>query len=221
VCLFLASIEYMIPRPLPFLRIGLANLPLLLALDLLPAGPFFLLLALKILGQSLIQGSLFSYLFVFSLSGSLASGGIMWLTRKALGARISLIGVSILGALASNLAQLSLARVLVFGPSAWMIAPPFLLVGLATSAALGFLAELYRRRSTFLRVVAADLGREGFPAASAEAGPDNQERSEHEQPPTDQLDGGKGLSESGERQDTGQERRQQPKAGGERDAEHG
>ena len=32
ICLFLAGIEYMIPRPLPFLRIGLANLPLLLAL---------------------------------------------------------------------------------------------------------------------------------------------------------------------------------------------
>ena len=26
VCLFLASIEYLIPKPLPFLRIGLANL---------------------------------------------------------------------------------------------------------------------------------------------------------------------------------------------------
>jgi len=173
VCLFLATIEYIIPRPLPFLRIGLANLPLLVALDLLPAGSFFLLVALKILGQSLIQGSLFSYLFVFSLSGSLASALVMWGTRKALGSRMSLVGVSILGALASNLAQLSLARVLVFGPSAWMIAPPFLVVGLAASAVLGVLAEIYRRRSAFLRKVAALLGRsESLPPAS-EAGTDD------------------------------------------------
>ena len=41
VCLFLASIEYVIPKPLPFLRIGLANLPLLLALDLFPISHFF------------------------------------------------------------------------------------------------------------------------------------------------------------------------------------
>jgi hypothetical protein len=42
-----------------------------------------------------------------------------------------------------------------------MIAPPFLLVGLAASIALGVLAELCRRRSTFLRTVARRLGREG------------------------------------------------------------
>ncbi|MBN1836500.1 MAG: Gx transporter family protein [Spirochaetales bacterium] len=160
VCLFLATIEHIIPRPLPFLRIGLANLPLLVTLDLLPAGSFFLLVALKILGQSLIQGSLFSYLFLFSLSGSLASALLMWAARRALGPRISLVGVSILGALASNVTQLSLARALVFGPSAWMIAPPLLLVGLVASILLGVLAEIYRRRSTFLRAVAGRLGRE-------------------------------------------------------------
>jgi hypothetical protein len=75
-----------------------------------------LLVALKILGQSLIQGSLFSCLFLFSLSGSLASAVVMWTLRRALGARMSLVGVSVLGALPSNLGQLSLARVLVFGP---------------------------------------------------------------------------------------------------------
>ena len=158
VCLFLASIEYVIPRPLPFLRIGLANLPLLVSLDLLPAGPFFLLVSLKILGQSLIQGSLFSYLFVFSLSGSAASALLMWAARKALGRHMSLVGISVLGALASNLTQLSLARILVFGPAAWMIAPPFLLVGLVTSAGLGVLAEVYVQRSGFLRGVTARLG---------------------------------------------------------------
>ncbi len=151
ICLFLAAIEYVIPKPLPFLRIGLANLPLLIALDLLPLPQFLLLLALKVLGQSLIQGSLFSYVFLFSLSGSLASGLIMLGARRILRDSSSLIGVSILGALASNLTQLTLARFLVFGTSAWLIAPPFLLVGLITSAILGFIAQLYLDRSVWLR----------------------------------------------------------------------
>jgi heptaprenyl diphosphate synthase len=150
ICLFLASIEYVIPKPLPFLRIGLANLPLLLALDLFPVSHFFLLLGIKILGQSLIQGSLFSLTFVLSLSGSLASGLVMLVARRLLKGSTTLIGISILGAMASNLVQLTLARYIVFGPSAWMIAPPFLLVGLVSSIILGYLAEVYRRRSQWL-----------------------------------------------------------------------
>jgi heptaprenyl diphosphate synthase len=151
VCLFLSSIEYLIPKPLPFLRLGLANLPLLVCLDLLPVGPFLLLLALKVAGQGLVQGSLFSVIFLFSAAGTLASGAVMLGLRPLLGRRISLIGISVLGALASNLAQLALAGVVAFGPSAWLIAPPFLVVGLLSSAVLGALAQGYARRSAFLK----------------------------------------------------------------------
>jgi len=151
VCLFLSSIEYLIPKPLPFLRLGLANLPLLACLDLLPLGPFLVLLGLKVAGQGLVQGSLFSVIFLFSAAGTLASGAVMLGARRLLGRRISLIGISVLGALASNLTQLALAGAVAFGPSAWLIAPPFLAVGLASSAVLGALAEGYVRRSAFLK----------------------------------------------------------------------
>ena len=158
-CLFLSSIEYLIPKPLPFLRLGLANLPLLVCLDLLPAGPFFLLLGLKALGQGLVQGSLFSVIFLFSAAGTLTSGALMFGARRLLGRRMSLVGISVLGALASNLTQLALAGRIAFGPSAWLIAPPFLAVGLATSAALGALAQGYVGRSTFLRRLQGRLQR--------------------------------------------------------------
>jgi heptaprenyl diphosphate synthase len=162
VCLFLSTIEYIIPRPLPFLRLGLANLPLLVTLDLLPPGPFLLLIALKILGQGLIQGSLFSVIFLFSAAGTLASGLVMYAAHRLFAGRMSLIGVSILGALASNLAQLALARRLAFGPSAWLIAPPFLLMGLATSIVLGVLAQMYRRRSAWLKRLASRTFRAAY-----------------------------------------------------------
>jgi uncharacterized membrane protein len=173
LCLFLSSIEYLIPKPLPFLRLGLANLPLLACLDLLPAGPFFLLLLLKALGQGIVQGSLFSVIFLFSAAGTLASGALMFGTRRLLGRRMSLIGISVLGALASNLTQLALAGWIAFGPSAWLIAPPFLAVGLVSSAVLGVLAQGYLRRSTFLRRLSArrrNGGRAGN-ASAARKGP--------------------------------------------------
>jgi len=157
LCLFLSSIEYLIPKPLPFLRVGLANLPLLLALDLFPVPQYLLLLGLKIVGQALIQGTLFSFVFLLSAVGSLASGLLMLAFRRLFGSWISLIGTSILGALASNLSQLALARYLVFGPGAWLVAPPFLIIGLLSSAVLGVFAELYRSRSTWLRTVSAQL----------------------------------------------------------------
>src|SRR5512138_3281027 len=76
-CLFLATLDYLIPKPLPFMRIGLANLPLLVALPFFSTGSFMLLLCAKVLVQSLVQGTLFSYVALFSFAGSLTSGTLM------------------------------------------------------------------------------------------------------------------------------------------------
>ncbi len=147
-CLFLSTIEYLIPKPLPFMRIGIANLPLMLALDMLPAGPFALLVAIKVLGQALVTGTLFSYIFLFSLAGTAASALAMFLLRASLGPkRIGFVGVGTVGALLSNLSQILLARVFVFGRSAVYIAPPFLAAGIVTGIALGLFCEAFAARS--------------------------------------------------------------------------
>src|SRR5574344_318813 len=82
LCLFLSAVEYAIPKPLPFMRIGLANLPILLALPKLRGRDIFLLVVLKIAGQALISGTLFSYVFVFSAAGSLSSALVMFILYK-------------------------------------------------------------------------------------------------------------------------------------------
>lgn len=146
-CFFLSAIEYMLPKPLPFMRLGIANLPILLAVDLLPF-PWFLTLAIvKVIGMSVISGSLFSFVALFSLAGTLTAALVMWASRKLGGRLISQIGVSILGALTSNAVQVILARYVVFGQAAWLIAPLFLIMGLATGTALGIFAEHFARRS--------------------------------------------------------------------------
>jgi heptaprenyl diphosphate synthase len=137
----------MIPKPLPFMRIGIANLPLILALDIFPFGPFLVLVSLKVLGQALITGALFSYVFLFSLAGTFASALSMYTLRRLLGVRIGFIGISVTGALLSNAAQLGLARLFIFGDSVRYIAPPFLAVGLVTGIALGVFCEYFSRQS--------------------------------------------------------------------------
>ena len=147
VALFLATVEHVIPKPVPFLKLGLANLPVLVGLGVLRPREIFTLVALKIVGQGLVQGTLFSYIVLFSAAGSLASGAIMLLLHRALGAHISLVGISIMGALASNLAQIGSARLLIFGESAWLIAPAFLITGSVSALLLGLFAERFVRRS--------------------------------------------------------------------------
>ena len=149
--LFLSTIEYLIPKPLPFIRIGLANLPILVSLSVLPVPYIILLTGIKIIGQGLINGTMFSYIFVFSLAGSLASTGIMVLFHRLVRKRITLIGISVLGALASNAVQLFLARLIIIGEGALLIAPPFLGVGLVTSVVLGLFAVRFTSVSRWYR----------------------------------------------------------------------
>jgi heptaprenyl diphosphate synthase len=163
-CLFLSTIEYMIPKPLPFMRLGIANLPLMLALDIFPFPLYMLLVAIKILGQALITGTLFSYIFLFSLAGTLMSALSMYALRRLLGQeRISFVGIGTVGALLSNCVQLALAWIFLFGQSARYIAPPFLAMGVVTGAALGFFCEYFTARSQWYQgaLSAAGLTRRG------------------------------------------------------------
>ena len=147
-CLFLSAVEYMIPKPLPFMRIGLANLPLMIALDIFPLGSFLVLVCIKVFGQALITGTLFSYVFLFSLTGTFFSALLMYFLRCVFGRdKISFVGVGVAGAIVSNFSQLALAHILIFKDSVHYIAPPFLAAGLLTGIALGVFCEVFTRRS--------------------------------------------------------------------------
>ena len=149
-CLFLSTIEFMIPKPMPFMRIGIANLPLMLALDIFPFPVFLVLVGIKVLGQALITGTLFSYIFLFSLAGTALAAISMYALRRLLGPqRVSFIGVGTLGAMMSNVSQMALAWLFLFGNSARFIATPFFAAGLITGIALGIFCEAFARRSTW------------------------------------------------------------------------
>jgi len=147
LCLFLSAVEYMIPKPLPFMRIGLANLPLMLALDIFPLASFVVLVCVKVLGQALITGTLFSYVFLFSLAGTFFSALLMFFLRRVLKERITFAGIGTAGAFVSNLSQLALAHVFIFRENVRYIAPAFLAAGLAAGLALGVFCEVFARSS--------------------------------------------------------------------------
>ena len=151
LCMFLSVIEYLVPKPIPFLRIGIANMPVLLSLKILPARGSLLLICLKILGQGLVNGTLFSYIFLFSASGSFASGIVMLCTYNFLRNNISLIGISVFGALSGNLVQIFFAKYLIFGQAALLIGPFFLIAGTISAVCLGFFAEKFIIKSVWIQ----------------------------------------------------------------------
>ena len=149
LCFFLSALEYAVPKPLPFFKIGFANLPVLISLSVLKKKETMLLVFLKIFLQAVISGTLFSYVFVFSFAGSVASGLFMMLAYFIFRSKISFIGISVCGGLANNVAQIFLAGILMFGSNVKFIAPPMLCASFFTSLALGSFAENFCRKSVW------------------------------------------------------------------------
>ncbi|AEJ60941.1 Heptaprenyl diphosphate synthase component I [Spirochaeta thermophila DSM 6578] len=149
--MFCATLEYLVPKPLPYLRLGLANIPLILALPLLPFRYYLLLILTKAAGQALVNGTLASYVFLFSLGGSAASGLAMYAIFRLFRSSVSPVGLSTVGALVSNAVQLALSVWFIFGPSSIVIAPLFLTVGTGSGLAVGLLTLAFVRSSTWYR----------------------------------------------------------------------
>ena len=129
--LFLSTIEYIIPKPLPFMRLGLSNIPILVSLNLLPVPYIFLLAFLKVLGQGIVNGTLSSYVFIFK--------------------NISLVGVSLIGSLTSNIVQIILSVLFIFGEQAKLIAPFFLILGTISGFSIGLFTEYYTNKSSWYK----------------------------------------------------------------------
>ncbi|ORC37822.1 heptaprenyl diphosphate synthase [Marispirochaeta aestuarii] len=147
LCLFLSTVEYLFPKPIPFMRLGLANLPILVSLHLLPFPYLMLLTLVKVAGQGLINGTLASYVFIFSVAGSYSSVLVMYAVSRISGRFLSLVGVSLVGSLTSNAVQVLLSIYFIFGKNAVMIAPLFLGIGTVSGLLIGLIAEGFVERS--------------------------------------------------------------------------
>ncbi len=155
ICFFLSSIELMIPKPIPFFRIGLANLPILIGIDIFSFPAFLLLLLIKVLGQAIISGTLFSYISFFSLLSTLSAGLAMYALKAKASPRkyISFIGISVIGAFVSNTVQLALAVFIIFGKSALYVIPVMYIIGTITSIILGIFANKFTEDSIWYQQI--------------------------------------------------------------------
>ena len=132
--------ELILPRILPFFRLGLANTVILIALEL-NFTSYLLLSILKATAASLTGGTLFSPFFMISLLQSLASALVMRLLYKVISKKlISLYGISVAGSAVSAFIQIFLTS-LYIGAGTFALLGPMLIFNTASGILTAFFCE--------------------------------------------------------------------------------
>ncbi len=135
-------LEAMLPNPLPFpgVKLGLANIVTLLALYLYGLREGLLVAVLRVFFGSLLVGTLFSVSFMMSLSGAVISLLVMGLLSRI--PLLSILGVSMAGAVSHNVGQLLVASYLIQTNSIFYYLPVLIIVGLPTGLSTGYISRM-------------------------------------------------------------------------------
>lgn len=139
LALIFSYVETLIPIQfgIPGVKLGLANLIIVIALYRMKLSEAYLLSIVRVLLAGFIFGNYFS--IIYSLAGGLLSLTVMALLRKKGG--FSVIGVSIAGGVFHNIGQLIIASVIVETFSVMYYVPVLLIAGLVTGLLIGIASD--------------------------------------------------------------------------------
>ncbi len=144
LALIFSYVEALIPVPVPIpgVKLGIANLVVLIALYRLGPGYAMLINCVRIV----VAGLLFSGVFgmLYSFAGGCLSLLVMMLLKRA--GCFSMAGVSMAGGVAHNLGQLLVAALLISNARMLVYFGVLLYTGLASGILIGILATLVDRR---------------------------------------------------------------------------
>jgi heptaprenyl diphosphate synthase len=142
-------LESLIPLPLPFLKVGLANISTLVTLIVSGPADALIVVFLRVLVGSLVTGSFLGPAFILAMAAGVVSaavmGGVRTVARRAFGA----VGLSLAGSTAHVSTQIALVGLLYVRSAAVIHLLPILLltalagglvVGIVTSRLLGAFA---------------------------------------------------------------------------------
>lgn len=102
--------ESYIPMPLPFLKIGLANVSSVIALMLIGTTGMVTVVVLRVVVGSLFLGTFMSPTFILAFSAGIASAMMMALAKASTRDIFSALGLSLIGSIAHIIVQLLIVR---------------------------------------------------------------------------------------------------------------
>ena len=144
LALIFSYVETLIPINfgIPGVKLGLANLVIVIALYKMKLTEVYLLSVVRVLLAGFIFGNYFS--IIYSLSGGLLSLTVMALLKKSKG--FSVMGISVAGGVFHNVGQLIVAMLVVETFSVGYYFPVLLVAGLITGLVIGIVsAEMLKR----------------------------------------------------------------------------
>ena len=136
--------EASIPMPLPGIKLGAANVFSLVALVLLGVKEAFAVTLIRVFLAWVMTGNWFA--FVCSLAGGLLAVAVMSFIYSKYRDDFSLPWISVAGAWAFNIAQVSVAALMVNDVRVLFYMLPLLAAGTAAGWAVGWLALLLCKR---------------------------------------------------------------------------
>jgi heptaprenyl diphosphate synthase len=135
--------ELLLPRIVPFFRLGLGNAAILMAFEM-PFPAFLLLSVIKAIAASLMGGTLFSPFFIISFAQSVSSAclmsGLYRLNKACRGKLMSLYGISLAGSALSAFVQIWLCS-LFLGKGTFSLLGPMMLFNTASGIITALIAE--------------------------------------------------------------------------------
>lgn len=144
LALIFSYIEFLVPLPVPVpgIKLGLANLVIIIAIYRMSFRHAFAINVARIL----LAGLLFSGVFgmIYSFAGGVLSIVVMYVLYRT--GLFSIVGVSMAGGVAHNLGQLITACVLLQNTGILAYFPVLLFSGLASGIANGILAYVIEKR---------------------------------------------------------------------------
>ena len=121
----------------PGIKLGLANTVLLYSVYLLGPGYSVILMILKVVLTGFMSGNL-AAAFLYSMGGGALSLGMMLLVKKLGGNdKVSIVGVSVVGAVFHNVGQLLVASLVVRTPGLMLYIFPLLISAVVTGVITG------------------------------------------------------------------------------------
>lgn len=134
-------VESYIPMPVPFLKVGLANIASVVALMLLGWGGVLAVVVLRVVVGSLFVGSFMGPAFVLAMSAGVISAGAMALTAAFTRSFFSPLGISLVGSVVHVMTQLLIVRfIYVHDPVVFHILPLLLLTALVGGVVVGLIS---------------------------------------------------------------------------------
>ena len=141
VAAFIAVIENWIVIPVPFFRLGLSNIPVMLALEYFSFPYIAFIVMFKAVMAHLFRGTLLSIPFFIGLSGNVMYLMVCYPFWKICRSHVSFVSVSVLSALAHNAAQIMTALVFLPPSAVRMIGSMLVPLGCVSGVITGLIAN--------------------------------------------------------------------------------